>query len=220
MPRVKKLKARPGYKLVEVPDETITPEQRSYLDNQSQDEIISAICGIIPENMDPMQCGLGRLNEFLSYFPGNNELDPEGNWIMIKESPPTEYTVPPFSLWFATPWPQAGMLDKKLHRVKVVTPKGSLGLYPFEYVKCESITPFIELIDPKDGFELKFFGNLEGAPKDALFYIRSRGISKVDAFKMLLGEIKTHGVCWIQADRKYAEIYGKEWPHDSKNACL
>ena len=86
------------------------------------------------------------------------------------------------------------------HRVKVMTPKGELGLFPREYSYIKEPQKYYEFIG--DGMEMKFFGNEEGVPKDKLFYLRSRGISKKDALCMLIAEIKCHGVMWIEAARE------------------
>lgn len=155
--------------------------------------------------------------DYESYFPGANKVPDGGAWILVKEPPPTEYTVPPLSIWFAEPWPMA----KSRHdpnRVKIVTPKGELGLFPHEYSLISDPSIYYEFIG--EGMEIHFFGNEEGVPKDALFYLRSRGIGKKDALAMLIAEIKVHGVMWIEADEEIQSHFFRTLPPKEKLATL
>lgn len=156
--------------------------------------------------------------QFHDYFPGDNEVPEGGAWILVKTPPPTEYTVPPLSIWFAEPWP----LDSEQydsHRVKIVTPRGELGLFPREYSRIEDPGRYYEFIG--DGMEIHFFGTGDvGVPELPLFYLRSRGIAKKDAISMLIGSIKAHGVCWIESDPSICAHFGKEWPAQYRLATL
>lgn len=155
------------------------------------------------------------VEEFHDYFPGSNEVPKEGAWIMVTQSPGTEYTVPPFSFWFATPWPFDGEIAPQ--RVKIITPRGELGLFPREYSIVKDPAKFYEFVGR--GMTMRFFGGAEAQlPADKLFYIRSRGISKTAAIGMLIGEIKQHGICWLEASREAADYYGLDWPDDARNA--
>ena len=157
------------------------------------------------------------MEEYQNYFPGKNQVPDGGAWILVKDSPPTEYTVSPFSIWFAEPWPMENERHCS-HRVKIITPKGELGLYPREYSLIEDTSKYYEFIG--DGFEIKFFGAEDGVPKDKLFYLRSRGIGKKDALAMLMGEIKAHGVLWMEANKEVCAAFGKEWPDESRLATV
>lgn len=205
----------------------LTEEERQ----AEQDHLSNCIAGTISDGS--FESGLGRVNEFLSYFPGNNKVEEAGNWILVKESPPTHYTVPPLSIWFATPWPMDGYPKRQegrrrrgdddrerhqIHRVRVLTPRGELGLFPHEYSKIDDITRYLEFIG--DGMEIKFFGGVEGVPKDQLFYLRTRGIPKHEAIKMLLGNIRSPEVCWIEARPEVCAAFGLKWPHESRLANI
>jgi hypothetical protein len=149
------------------------------------------------------------IDEFHDYFPGEQEVPEEGAWILVKELPGMEYMVPPLSIWFATPWPQTSGRHQ-LHRVKIITPKGEIGVYPHEYSKVADPGKYFEFVG--DGMTVKFFGNEEGVPRDKLFYIRSRGISKKDAMLMLIGSIMAHGVMWLETDEEVCKQFGYKWP--------
>lgn len=147
-------------------------------------------------------------NEVASYLPGVNKLDEDGNWILVTKPPHAEYTVPPLSIWFAVPWPMEGTAGRRVHRVRITTPRGTLGLFPHEYSRINDMSKYTECLG--DGIEIKFFGGVEGINPDALFYIRSRGISKRDAIIMLLGQIKAEAVCWLETDPGVYEYFGYE----------
>jgi hypothetical protein len=161
--------------------------------------------------------GCRAIEQFHDYFPGDNEIPKEGAWVLVTESPSTQYTVPPLSAWFAEPWP----FDKKSsssmpHRVRIVTPKGDLGLFPREYSIIKDVAKYFEFIG-KD-MAIKFFGSTQGVPEMPLFYLRSRGIPKKAAISLLLGQIKSHGVCWLESSKKVCGQFGKDWPHESRLA--
>jgi hypothetical protein len=210
------MKPRKGYKVVEVPDENFSDEYRK---EEAQRIVMNGIAAFAaPPQLDPMMAGLARAKEFLDYFPGTQEIEPDGAWIMVTYPPPsTEFTVPPLSMWFSTPWPQSGIGGYPMHRVKIVTPRGTLGVYPHEYSKIDDITKYLPFIGD-DGLVIKFFGGVDGLPKDALFYLRSRGISKADAVVMLLGHVKSHGVCWIEAPPQICAAFGMDWPDAARLA--
>lgn len=167
----------------------------------------------------PARCA--ALKQMHDYFPGDNEVPEEGCWVLVKHPPHTEYTVPPLSMWFATPWPFQRARQKKEqmvgtrrsaqfrrpepHRVKIVTPRGDLGLFPHEYARIDDMTKYYEFIN--DGMKIRFFGTTEGVPEDKLFYLRSRGIGKAEAISMLLQEIKAHGVCWLEPSDEVANAF-------------
>src|SRR4051812_38777921 len=78
-------------------------------------------------------------SDFENAFPEDfgKKLPPEGKWVQIKHSPHCEFTVPPFSIWFAMPWEVSSTTT---NRVKVITPTGTLGLWPHEYFVIDEVT--------------------------------------------------------------------------------
>jgi len=181
-----------------------------------KDEVFEAVTAVTASASDSFAFRCKRLDEYHDYFPGDNMLQKEGDWVMVKDPPNTEYTVTPFSFWFAIPWPMQGVRGHTLHRVKIKTPRGDLGLFSHEYSKIQDIGKYFEFIG--DGIDIKFFGGVEGVPKEQLFYLRSRGISKTDAIKMLLSLIRSQEVCWLETRKEVAEVFRGEWPAEDRLA--
>lgn len=215
---MKKTKSKePPFKMVKVYTSEATPEQIKEWEAEEKEKAMDEImqmASISPESMG-FEGALGRLAEFRSYFPEDNALAEDGDWILVKESPSTEYTVLPLSIWYATRWPM-DTGRRPIHRVKVTTSKGDLGLFPHEYSKITAIEKYYEFIG--DGMDIHFFGSDEGIPADKLFYLRSRGIPKKDAIVMLLKMIRSPAVCWIETRRDIAEAFVRHWPDESRVA--
>lgn len=156
------------------------------------------------------------IEQFHDYFPGEQKVPEGGSWIMVTRSPDTEYTVPPLSCWYAEPWPMNDHYG--CCRVKIITPMGELGVFPREYSLLKEPEKYFEFVGK--GMTAKFFGGEDGIPKDALFYLRSRGIGKRDAIVMLIGQIRSHGVLWLEADQQCAEYFGLDWPTKERLATI
>lgn len=198
-----------------VPEESMPPEEVEQRKMDEVTQMLSVASSMMSEspNYNPFTAA----EEFENYFPGSNKVPEGGAWVLVKHPPHCEYTVPPLSIWFAEPWPMQQERHCS-HRVKIMTPKGELGLFPREYSIVTDPGKYYEFIG--EGMEAKFFGQEEGVPKDKLFYIRSRGVSKKDALIMLLGSIMTHGVLWIEAGKEVCAAFGKEWPDESRLATV
>jgi hypothetical protein len=205
-------------KWVFVPDEPLTPEQQRKADEDTVWNMIGVSVYLQPD----MRARFAALGQFYDYFPDANEVPDGGAWILVKKPPlSTEYTVPPFSLWFAEPWPMESSSGQPVpKRVKILTPRGDLGLFPREYALAREPGKYYEFIG--NGMSIHFFsGNvLGGVPEMPLFYLRSRGVSKADAIALLIGTIKSPGVCWMETDREVAATYVRddEWPSDDRLA--
>lgn len=187
----------------------VSPEE---LEREKMDEV-SSIVSLGWSKEHPF----APAEEFTNYFPGDNKVPDGGAWILVKHPPSTEYTVPPLSIWFAEPWPMDNEKHSS-HRVKIMTPKGELGLFPREYSLIKEPQKYYEFIG--DGMEIHFFGNEEGVPKDALFYLRSRGISKKDALCMLISEVKAHGVMWVESAIEIQKMFCRSLPSRERLATV
>lgn len=202
-----------GGTYVFVPDEDLTPEQVKQIYEDDREQCMHEIGTMLElqPRGDRVAAGFRAIEELHDYFPGDQEVPKEGAWILVKTPPPTEYTVPAMSIWFATPWPHKNE-RRNSHRCRIVTPRGDLGIYPREYVLIREPQKYYEFLG--DGMEMKFFGNQNenGIPADKLFYLRSRGISKLDAIKLLIGEIKAHGLCWIESSEEVQRTFCRELP--------
>ncbi len=163
--------------------------------------------------------GCAAIEQWRDYFPGDNEVPEDGGWILIKTPPPCEFTVPPLSLWFAEPWVMDNMTHAP-HRVRIITPRGELGVFPREYSLVATPEKYYEFIG--EGMDIKFFGAADTAiPPELsqkLFYIRSRGVNKADALAMLIGNIKAHGVLWVETRPEICAHFGMKWPAKSRLA--
>jgi hypothetical protein len=161
----------------------------------------------------------GAHDEFQNYFPQDfGKLVPEeGAWIIVHKSPQTEYTVPPFSIWYALPWQMdvGEVAGVKVKRVQILTPKGTLGIFPYEYALAQDIKSYVGR--EKDGV---IFRKLDGEaifPAEQLFYLQSRGIRRPDACMMLLDQMSGQNFGWFEIAPPYGEYYGQPWP--SPEAC-
>lgn len=155
-------------------------------------------------------CGLGEIEDAFPEDYGNL-LPEEGAWIRVNNPPNCEFTVPPFSMWRASRWflPPNG-LGVSYKQVKIITPKGDLGLWPHEYCIVKDITEWL-------GHEHVYMRMLgEGAESginpDQLFYIRSRGVSRREAERMLFTQITSQAYCWFETHPAYAQLFAKPWP--------
>lgn len=209
---MRKRKPKVSGKWVFVPSSKLSPEEQEEV---KFNEVLEGLQ--LQAMMGSRSYPFAALDAFQDYFPGRNKVPDGGGWILVKTPPPTEYTVPPLSIWFAEPWPIERERNST-HRVKILTPKGELGLFPREYSLIEDPAKYYEFVG--QGMEIRFFGNEEGVPKDALFYLRSRGISKKDALCMLIADIKAHGVMWIETDRQIASVFVREFPDESRLATI
>ena len=211
---------RPTHEYKLVPAKWYEELSQEAKDELAQDEVmeaISSLLSLVPDEKR-FQYGLGAVDEYTDHFPGTNLVEDPGSWVMIIRKLPTPYIPPPLSIWFATPWPTKGRRGHTMHRVKIITPCGEIGVWPHEYSKVRDISKYYEFIGK--GMEIKFFGGVEGIPADALFYIRSRGISKSDAITLLMGLIKSPEVCWVETTKETATDLGFEWPKKSQLATV
>lgn len=222
-----KPKDTPGGKWVLVPDEDLNETDKARLSDYEKaeqerllEDEMDAVVTMLSIGRDPNH-PFAAAEQFRDYFPGDQELPKKGGWIMMTRLLPTEFTPPPMSFWFATPWPMSNesRVHRPPYRVKIITPRGELGVFPHEYAYVKEPGKYLEFI----GTDMKacFFGASDrGIPKDALFYLRSRGISKRDAITMLVGEIKAHGVLWLETAEHITAHFGLDWPDPSRLATV
>lgn len=156
----------------------------------------------------------GAREEYQNYFPEDfaKAMPEDGAWIAVAHPPVTEYTVPPMSIWFATPWPCdcGDICGVRPKRVKIITPKGSLGIWPREYFIVKDIKEYVGR--EADGV---YFRQLSGEaifPTEELFYLQSRGIRRTDACMMLLDRMKGQTFGWFEIAPPYGAYFGEDWP--------
>jgi hypothetical protein len=161
------------------------------------------------------------LDDYYSFMPDEcgAKIPKEGCWIMVKRPPHTEYTVPPFSMWYAfeelRPKGLKGDSGLAYHLARILTPKGDLYLYPHEYVCVKDVSKYFEF--PEDHIHINGLGG-EPANPDAMFYIRSRGISKKEAIKMLIGDVKSQNVVYVTVHPAYGRMFCRDIPDPARLA--
>lgn len=166
------------------------------------------------------QCAgpFGAQDEFENYYPQDalKAIPEEGAWIVVQKPPSCEYTVPPFSIWYATNWQMdAGERSGvKLKRVKIITPKGDLGLFPCEYSVVDDIRTYVGR--ESDGILFHTMNGDAAFPTEQLFYLQSRGVRRPDACMMLLEQMHDPTFGWFEIAPPYGAHFGKEWPRPER----
>ena len=134
------------------------------------------------------------------------KLPDDGGWIIIRrkinDATTFHITVPHLLVWFATP---TMVNHSDLHQAIIQTPDGAVHVWPHEY-QLFDIEKFLQFTD-EDGFRIQFLSESSGFDEAALFYIRSRGISKADAQRMLLPSLKDPNYCWFQFAEEFREFF-------------
>jgi len=167
-------------------------------------------------------------------FPEEYEKDiaDGGSWIMLlvsvtvgkmlEDGKNTKViTVPYLSLWYAMPHisnMRVLLHDLKLTRKRereyvylrqavINTPDGAVHIWPHEYKKID-ITKFLEFCE-EDGLFIHYLSEEARVDESALFYLRSRGISKADSQRMLLGTLTNSNYCYFTFAPEVAECFGE-----------
>lgn len=156
-------------------------------------------------------------SEYENNFPSRfkNKVPKGGAWILVKESPPTEFTVPPMSIWFAMPWTMTpDGIGCAPHRVKITTPCGDLGIMPCEYSLVQKVTAYMGR--EKEGIFIRQMSGNPVVDTDSLFYLMSRGIRRQEATMLLIEQIKDPTFLWFEIAPQYAEFFGRKWPSEAR----
>lgn len=153
-------------------------------------------------------------------MPDEKQLPDEGAWIQVLMPPHCEITCEPLSIWYAMPafdektWDfMEGELCNR-YKVKVLTPIGEFMLFPTEYriVDPASIAEYMNSLGPTNDETQEHVVIHWLDPRneyfdiDRLFYIMSRGVTRADAYKMLMGEVKSQHVCYFTFHEEYQRI--------------
>lgn len=189
-PRVRKTVANPEYY-----------EQESVIEEFK--ERLFMLDGFGPPNWR----GIPR--ELSSHFPEDYDLKlpAQGTWIMVKHPPHAEIEVPPMSMWFAKETIHKGNGPYfKRHLARIVTPEGSLDLYPDEYVLVRDIRQYVGC--ERDGVYVHPLGGTGGLPEETVFYAMSRGISRSEAILLLIDELTESNALYFTVDSELAAIFG------------
>lgn len=94
-------------------------------------------------------------------------------------------------------------------RVRILTPQGEVCIEPYEYSILKDIEPYIECIGQE--YQMRELGGFDKAKKlkEQLFYVMSRAIPKIEAYKMLLGQIDRPNVFWLEPHPEVQAYFGR-----------
>lgn len=167
-------------------------------------------------------------------FPEEYEKDiPDGgSWIMLLQSVTVGQmlddgkttkviTVPHLSLWYAMPHisqirvllHNLGIKRRReqeyvyLRQAVINTPDGAVHIWPHEYKKVD-INKFLEFCE-EDGLFIHYLAEEARVDENALFYLRTRGIGKADAQRMLLGTLQNSNYCYFTFGDEITESFGE-----------
>lgn len=158
------------------------------------------------------------------YFPADydKELPEEGGWVMMlmavhvgrSVGEKTEsITVPHLSIWYATPTKtKYGRsfegISIPLTQAIIRTPQGEVHVWPHEYKRI-NIADFLEFGE-SDGFYIRFLHpETGGFDEQKLFYLRTRGLSKTVAQRILLPELNNPNFCYFEFDPAYSDVFSE-----------
>ena len=97
-----------------------------------------------------------------------------------------------------------------VHRVKIVTPSGDLGILPCEYSTVSKVSEYVGR--EAEGILLHQMSGNPVVDKDSLFYLMSRGIPRQAASLLLIEQIKDPTYLWFEIAPPYGAYFGKDWP--------
>ena len=109
--------------------------------------------------------------------------------------------IPHSTVWYAMPH---YLSAQTLHQAIIQTPEGQVHVWPHEYnlFDIQKFLPFLG-----EGFDIHFMAESGGFSEEALFYIRSRGISKAEAQMMLLPTLKDPHFCYFTFAEEFRECF-------------
>lgn len=126
--------------------------------------------------------------------------------------------VPHLSVWFAMPhvtglirevrlkWRKKDAFKVAMKQAIIYTKEGAVHLWPHEYNRFD-IDKFLDFTD-EDGFYIHYLSENAAVDPEKLFYLRTRGIGKAQAQRMLLGELKDPNYCYFTFHPSIAGFFG------------
>ena len=180
-----------------VPRTIRVPNPAYYTEDRKREEVENS--GYAVEDFYPEEYG--------------KSLPDDGGWIMLlmtvkvgRELPGDKVetiTVPRMSIWFAVPTTSSNGAAQAI----IQTPQGAVHIWPHEYNCCD-LDKFLEF-SPEEGFHTHFLSSVGAFHEESLFYLRSRGIGKAQAQRMLLVTLKDPLYCWFSFDQEIADCFSE-----------
>lgn len=146
-----------------------------------------------------------------NFFPEDfdKDLPEEGGWVFVIDVPHTalKFDVPVLSIWYAVPSPGTSVEFKDVHfpnrLVEIITPAGTLRLYPHEYTKCSML---IDLLG-EPGVEMNALGGRPILDEERVFYLQQRGYDMTSVIRALVGEVKQPDLMYVTLPEYAVEIF-------------
>jgi hypothetical protein len=148
--------------------------------------------------------GIGDLPYYMELHPEEYEklIPKTGCWIRILIPPPTQFTVPHLSMWFAKPaWSDHRNL------AKIITPEGELWVRPHEFQKVKDITQWVGMEPDVEMHYLSKTAKVNEQVANMQWYLQTRGIDKHEATKLLLGHIKDQHFAYFTMHPMYSAFF-------------
>ena len=152
--------------------------------------------------------------EYIHHYPEdyNKKLDKKGNWIMILDDYPVENAPKKYSFHFATsksrPHSLGDMKGSKSYRLwyaSIICNNREVLMTPNEYIIIQDIDHILDCVD--NGVTMIEGSASARLDKTKVFYLKSRGFTQGEVYRILFKSVKTKGVCHFQADDDIAEAY-------------
>lgn len=198
-------------KMIIDPDWAESEEGRRYYESKKQDVMF-----VIRQNRDCPE----------DYFPEdyNKALPDDGGWITLLMTVSVSngvdnIEVPHLSMWFAKPTQAQNGNIMGFHPYKAIiqTPQGEVHVWPHEYAVISEIGAYLDFADEtgSQGIKINFMHESGSFDTAKLFYIMSRGISRPDAQRMLLPELKDPHFCYFTMAQEIQYTFGEGFgmPH-------
>jgi hypothetical protein len=164
-------------------------------------------------NARALRSAMGDCDE--DYYPEDYDkvIPDDGAWIMIlitvnvgrqtHDGKSESITVPRLSIWYALP----NKSEQGRYQAIIQTPQGAVHIWVHEYKLCD-IGKFLEF-SSEDGFNTHFLSASGAFDEAALFYLRSRGIPKGEAQRMLLATLKDPNYCYFTFSEDLASNFSE-----------
>lgn len=159
------------------------------------------------------------------YYPEDYDkrLPEEGAWIRLlttirvgkatgarNENNVELINVPHLSMWFALPTEATakGYYGVYPSQAAIQTPQGEVRVWPREYVIVRDISLWLDATE-EEGVYIKFMNESNAFDVEKLFYIMARGISRGEAQKILLPELRDPFFCYFELHQAYSDYFGE-----------
>lgn len=152
--------------------------------------------------------------EYMCHFPEDygRKLDKKGNWIMILDDFSIQNAPKKYSFHFATPKTRnrymgdmKGSNSYKIWYASIICNNREVLMNPYEYIVVKDIDVILDCVD--NGIEMIEGSASARLDKTKVFYLKSRGFTQGEVYRILFKSVTTKGVCHFQADHDISAMY-------------